>query len=345
MAKPTVLVLYNLPLLPKGHPDSDQETTLSFVVTEVKNTLTQAGYSVGELAIGPEPTQLWAELKQRRPGVVVNLFEGSLDQPESESYVAGILEWSGVPFTGSPAPALSLARAKHTAKTLLRGADLPTADFFVVDALPAPKCSLAYPVIVKPALQDGSVGMDHASVCVNARQFRERVQYLLTTYGPPVIVEEYIDGREFNVALVDLKDMREFLLSEIALPDARPGVWPIITYTGKWEPARFEKDWAPWYPKDLARATVRRIEQFAWKAFRLLGCRDYGRVDFRMNSAGELFVIEVNPNPEVSEAAGFSNYLDESLFSYDDFLVNLIENARARQNAPRPTFAPRPHPR
>jgi D-alanine-D-alanine ligase len=90
---------------------------------------------------------------------------------------------------------------------------------------------------------------------------------------------------------------------------------------------------------------VRRIEQFAWKAFRLLGCRDYGRVDFRMNSAGELFVIEVNPNPEVSEAAGFSNYLDESLFSYDDFLVNLIENARARQNAPRPTFAPRPHPR
>src|SRR5262249_16858271 len=152
------------------------------------------------------------------PAVVFNLFEGNLDNAATESYVAGLLEWHGVPFTGSPMHTLSLARAKHLTKPLLRGAGLPTADFMVVDELPVPPCDLDWPVIVKPAQQDASVGLDQESVCTNQSQLEQRVRYILETYGAPVLVEEFIDGREFNVALVELPDLHYLPPAEIVFP-------------------------------------------------------------------------------------------------------------------------------
>src|SRR5205823_5541974 len=148
--------------------------------------LREAGFSVAFFPLGPDPTVLWQELKERRPDVVFNLYEGQVDNPETESYVAGLLDWAGIPYTGSPFATLSLARAKDTAKYLLRGARLPTADFMLVDRLPMPACDLEFPVIVKPARQDASVGVDQASVCVNPFQLDERVHYIYSTYGAPV---------------------------------------------------------------------------------------------------------------------------------------------------------------
>src|SRR5437879_5000579 len=101
MAKPLVLVLYNKPLLPSDHPDADSENSVIEVADDMMKVLVENDFRTVPLALGADPTALWSALKKRKPDVVFNLFEGNLDNPETESFVAGLLEWSGIPYTGS----------------------------------------------------------------------------------------------------------------------------------------------------------------------------------------------------------------------------------------------------
>jgi D-alanine-D-alanine ligase len=141
MAAPLVLVLYNKPLLPKDHPDAESEHTIVGIAETLADILAKDGFRTELMGLGRDPALLWNTLRATRPAVVFNLFEGSLDDTETESYVAGLLEWSGIPYTGSPPQALSLARAKHTTKMVLRAAGVPTAPFMVVDQLPVSECN------------------------------------------------------------------------------------------------------------------------------------------------------------------------------------------------------------
>jgi D-alanine-D-alanine ligase len=342
MPDTSVLVLYNRPLLPKDHPDAESEHTVVPIAEFMAKTLGEAGMHTSLLPLSADPTVLWHELKERRPGAVFNLFEGNLDNPETESYVAGLLDWAGVPYTGSPFQTLSLARAKHTTKYLLQ-AGLPTADFQVVTELPTPLCTLSFPVIVKPAAQDASIGVDQASVCTTQAEMEKRVAYIFTTYGAPVLIEEYIPGREVQIALMELPKLEALPPAEIVFPDEKPGAWGILTYGGKWKAGTDEYEQTPSrFPTDLSAATVRDLHRFAMKAYRLLGCRDYARVDFRMKPNGKTYILEVNPNPEISEAAGFTGCLETARFSHKEFIVRLAEQALSRRHAPKPTFAPAP---
>lgn len=341
MANPSVLVLFNHPLLPTDHPEAYSENSIVETADEMARTLKEEGYHVTQLGLGTDPTVLWQELTKRKPDVVFNLFEGNLDNTETETYVAGLLEWSGIPYTGSPVQSLALARAKHTTKFLLKGAGLPTADFMVVNELPVPECTLEFPVIVKPAKQDASVGMDQDSVCTNALQYEQRVQYILATYGPPVLIEEYIPGREFNIALLELPELQYLPAAEITFPEDKPGSWSILTYEGKWKPGTPDYDTTPpKYPANIPAATARRLGRLAVKAYRLLGCRDYARVDFRMKPNGKAYILEVNPNPEISDSAGFAGCLGSTSITHREFISRLIRQALSRRGAPKPTFAP-----
>jgi len=338
MAAPLVLVLYNQPLLPKNHPDSESEHTVVAIAKTMAGVLSTANFRPRLLGLGRDPAILWHELRRVRPAVVFNLYEGQLEDTETESYVAGLLQWSGVPFTGSPPQALSLARAKHTAKALLRGAGLPTADFLVVEEMPVPECTLPWPVIVKPARQDASVGLDQDSVCVDQFQLEQRVAYILETYGAPVLVEEYIAGREFNVALTELPDLRYLPPSEIVFKE-KAGAWPILTYAGKWKLGSEEyTNTPPKFPAEVAPRMAKRLGAIAMKAYRLIGCRDYARVDFRVTPEGKPFILEVNPNPEISEEAGFAGCLGAMRVPYHDFIIRLVSHALQRSARPEATF-------
>src|SRR5262249_49017128 len=142
-----VLVLFNEPVLPTDHPDADSEHEIVYTVEEVEKSLRAAGLRVSRLGIGRDPALLLSGLRRERPDVVFNLFEGLADQGDTEAHVAGLLDWLGIPYTGSPYPTLCLARRKHLTKQLLQGAGLPTAGFFVVKDLPVPPCPMGWPVI------------------------------------------------------------------------------------------------------------------------------------------------------------------------------------------------------
>ena len=332
MSNPSILVLYNEPLLPRDHPDAEQEYAVLAVADFVATTLTAAGFRARLLGLGTDPTLLWTELQSRPVDAVFNLFEGHLDNPETESYVAALLEWAGVPFTGSPFPALALARAKHKTKYLFRGAGMPTADFQVVHALPVPTCTVPFPVIVKPATQDASIGIDHGSVCVSQLEVETRVSRLLAAYGGPVLVEEYLPGREFNVSVLELPELQTLTPMEIVLPAEANGRWSILTYAGKWQTGSAEYTATPSrFAKDLAPETLAELSRLALRAFHLLGCRHYARVDFRVKPDGSAYVLELNPNPDISPEADLTACLGSAGLSHAQFLVKLVQHALSRR--------------
>src|SRR5439155_15792176 len=122
------------------------------------------------------------------------------------------------------------------------------------------ECTLDWPVIVKPALQDASVGLDQGSVVINQEQLAQRVFYLLERFGPPVLVEEFIGGREFNVGLVEVPELTVLPISEILFVGAKPGVWPIVTYDAKWKPET--EDYLatpPRYPAKVSARLAKRL--------------------------------------------------------------------------------------
>lgn len=357
---PKILVLYNAPLLPVGHADAAAEHDVVQVAQAVTASLRQAGLDAEALGLGDSPAPLLRELADRRPAAIFNLYEGTGACGQTEAYVAGLLEWSGVPFTGCPMPAMVLARDKALTKRLLRGAGLPTADFWLVDpATEAPPTPASWPVIVKPCTEDASVGIDQGSVVETPVALAARLKWLAARYRPPFLVETYLAGGEFNVGVIDdplptALPVAEIVFDAAAMrPDSSPAAgggpevplaaappeergrdgaegkgrrwFPIVTYRSKWEPGSDEDLAAlPRCPARIDPGLARRLQELAVSAYRLLGCRDYGRVDFRLNAAGEPFILEVNPNPDFSSTAGLARALVASGRTWAGFAEMLV---------------------
>jgi D-alanine-D-alanine ligase len=327
---PRVLILYNEPTLPPNHPDFESEHDVLETVAAVQQHLVRSGYEVVCLgATGPADSI--EALRGQRPDAVFNLFEGAGGRSASEVYMAGLLEWLGVPFTGSPSRALCLADSKHLTKHLFRSAGIPTPAFVVADSVPVLECPLDWPVIAKPAQEHASVGMDQGSVVTNREQLNARVERLLRAYGPPVLVEQFIRGRELNVALVEMPELRALPMSEILFVNQDPTYWPIVTYDAKWKPGSAAcEETPPRCPADVAPDLAARLEALAQQAFRLLGCRDYVRFDFRVSTAGEPYLLEANPNPDFNPTAGFERALTAAGITHAAFTEQLVRNALAR---------------
>src|SRR5262245_57920327 len=318
-----VLIVHNQPVLPDDHPHADSDHEIVDNAHDVGGHLSKAGIDARQLAVGRDPEQLITALRAAEPDVVFNLFEGLADQYNTESHVAGILDWLGIPYTGSPYHTLCIARSKPLTKHLLRGADLPTPPFFVVEDLPIPDCRLKWPVIVKPAEQDASVGLDQGSVVTGMAGLKDRVEFLLDEFGAPVLVEEFIPGREFNVGVIEAPDVQVLPPSEIVFLDQAEDYWPIVTYDAKWKPgSRDYEATPPRYPATVSARLNERLGRLACQAFRLLGCRDYARIDFRVRPSGQAYILEVNPNPDFNPIAGLSGGLTSAGLTHAQFTVD-----------------------
>lgn len=352
MLLPRVLVLYNEPTLPADHPDAESEHDILYTADTVGRILQQAGLPVTRLGVTTDPTALIAGLKVAAPDVVFNLYEGTASWGNAEAYVSGILELLKIPYTGSPTQPLLLCRSKPLTKQLLAGAGLPTAKFMVVEQSPAPPCEFGWPVIVKPGLEDASIGIDQKSVVTSQAELDERVAYILKTYGGPVLVEQFIRGREFNCALIEtrqpersgLPDVRgrkghlePLPFSEILFvpPPETPDLWPIVSFDAKWRPGT--RDFVATPAKNPAEVTPElheKVASAAMAAFEIVGCRDYARVDFRVDEAGNVFILEVNPNPCISPLAGLAAGLETAKIPYPAFILGLVRCALQRSAKP-----------
>ena len=338
---PHIVVLYNEPTLPADHPDADSEYDILYTADHIAKILQHAGLSVERLGITDDPALLISALKAAKPDAVFNLYEGLAGWGNTEAYVSGILELLRIPFTGSPTQPLLLCRSKPLTKQLLAGAGIPTAPFFVVEHGTVPICPLPWPVIVKPGREDASVGIDQLSVCTNQQELEARVDTIRRAYGPSVLIEAFIRGREFNVALVEQDGVPTPLpFSEILFvpPPHAPHLWPIVSFDAKWRPDTLDFTATPAKnPADVTPELQAEVSLLARKAYELVGCRDYARVDFRVDEIGNVFVLEVNPNPCISPLAGLAAGLETAKVPYGAFIVNLAKAALRRGADPEST--------
>ncbi len=348
-----VVVLFNEPSPRTPVQDRAAEAGVEDAVRSALHALGAAGYAAEPLGVGADWLRVAERLRAQR-AVVVNFCEGVRGNAAGEGYLAGLLELLELPYTGSPPDAILLCLNKIRTKRLLEGAGLPTAPYLELDALdvllePARLDELfrtrgvAWPVIAKPAAEDASQGILQGSVARDAAELRAAAERVAGLYGFPVLVERFIAGREFNLAVIEDPEPRMLPVSEIVFAATSAGRWPIVTYDAKWL-AGSDEDRAtvPCCPADLGEASLRRLERIALHAFRVTGCRDYARIDVRTSRDGDPFILEVNANPDLSAQAGLSRQLAAAGMPHDQFLVQLVQRAAAR--APHPRL-PSPHAR
>jgi D-alanine-D-alanine ligase len=333
-----VLVAYNEPTLSPNDPDSASEAGVLESVEAVTAALSARGHHVRQLGI-TSSGQLLDVLPNLSADVVFNLFEGFGGVGRGESEVAGLLEMLDYPLTGSPSPALALVRDKPRAKWLLRGAGVSTPPFEVaweetsIDWQPLAALLAGGAVIVKPAHEDGSLGIGRQSIVSDLAALKRQVESVRERYGR-VLVERFVVGREFNAAVIALPQTRLLPLSEIEFCGAGERGWQIVTYESKWEPGGVDDRASPARcPVQLEPALEARLREAALSAFRLAGCRQYARIDMRMDRDGAVYILEINANPDIDPKAGFARQLKADGISYDHFIDQMVRVAVQEANA------------
>ncbi|WP_428264912.1 D-alanine--D-alanine ligase family protein [Haliangium sp.] len=295
-----------------------------------------------------------AAVRLYRPDVVMNLIEFFHDDASLEAHVAGLYELLGVAYTGSEPFALALCQNKYRTKLLLEAAGLPTSPYVLIEREPVPRDhELEFPLIVKPALEDASGGIEEASVVHDQAGLEARVSQVLKEFKMPALVEEYVDGREIHAAILGRTPPEVLPLFEMEFDDSefnpdeewRP---QIISYRAKWDPHSpdFYSMEGTCPAQELDPELEEYIREVAAEAFKAVGCRDYARIDMRVDEEdGEAYILEVNPNPDLSDGAAYMECATASGRSFEQTIAEIIDMAwqrvrRARaQHSAQPTVA------
>ncbi|MBN1142564.1 MAG: ATP-grasp domain-containing protein [Deltaproteobacteria bacterium] len=320
------------PQLVKGEAvDRVSEEGAEHQAHAVAAALEELGHKVCFVALGASLPTFLAELQSVSVDLVFNLCEGFWGESRMEMNVAALLEMLGLPFTGSPSLCLGVTQNKSLTKALLLQNGLPTPKSLTLrgEHVFPRNWNLSWPLIVKPASEDASLGIGPESVVTNEELLRERVRYIHNRYQQAVLVEEYIDGREFNAAVVGDHKPKVLPLSEIRFDPALP--WKLVTYAGKWH------ENSPDYtgtqaicPPQISARDDFLVRDVALRAYKLLGCRDYARVDIRLRD-GIPFILEINANPDISPEAGLARSARAGGLDYPQLIDRIIRMALKRK--------------
>jgi D-alanine-D-alanine ligase len=291
-----------------------------------KHTVTLIGVDRDIWAIGKA-------LEAARPDVVVNLCESLAADSRGEMVVPALLEMVGLPYTGNSALALGLSLHKDKAKELLSARSVPTPQFQLVRSVAELiSFALPFPLIVKPAREDASVGIDFDAVVHDRAGLGKAVSRVLRTFRQPALVERYVDGREIYVPLLGNNPRRALPLTEIHYGKAFENRPRVLTYKAKWDEASAECLDSAAKPAQLSPALERRCIETAMAAWEALECRDYGRVDLRVDRDGQPYVIDINPNCDLHPSSGFAKAAAAAGIGYPDLAWHLIELAQERSH-------------
>jgi len=328
-------ILFNLPIRPQRGEDIDYlaEVEVLDQVDAVQNALVSLGLSYAFFPIKDDLEEVIRTIKAYEPSVVINLAEGYMGDSDFEMHIPSILEILRIPYTGSTPITLGLCKDKGLAKAVLRANNIPTPKYLVIENFKK-TMGLRFPLIVKPLREDASIGITRRSFVRDIAELERQVKYITNVYRQPALIEEYICGREFNVSVLGNEEPLILPISEIIFEfDDDP---KIVDYAAKWlkDSDEYAKT-KPICPAELSEELRRKVENVALKAYRALGCRDYARVDIRLeDKTGIPYVLEVNPNPDISLEAGFVRSLKAAGISFEDFIMKIISYALSRAGKP-----------
>jgi len=300
---------------------------------DVARALLAGGHDVLMIGIGDDVTPLLAKLADFQPKLVFNGCEGFRKNARHEYAIAALLDIYGYRYTGSSPTALLVARNKSLTKKVLayHGIRVPAfAEFHEGDSLVRPS-ELRFPLIVKPLLEDASIGIAQASVVEDDPSLAQRVEFIHTKYHQAAIVEELVEGREVYVGLIGNDDLQVLPLTEMTFGEPETAEHQIATYKAKWdEEYRKKKKIKNVFAKGVSDELTRRIGEICSTAFHALWLQDYGRVDVRLAHDNEVYVLEVNPNPFIAAEHELAEAAEKAGLKYNAFIQRIVDEAMAR---------------
>jgi D-alanine-D-alanine ligase len=290
----------------------------------VQKALTSLGHQAELVPLADDLADFIVRIKAFAPATIFNLCEGFWGNARQEMHVAGVFELLRIPFTGSNALCLGLSQDKIKTKALLQQSGLPTPAFAIAkqkgDALRLEK--LKFPLIVKPPYEDASQGIEPASVVDNKQALAKRIRYIHEVYRQPALVEEFIEGRELNVAILGGIKPKILPISEITFDPSLPRA--MVCFDSKWSPeSAAYRGTKPVCPAVLSSKETLLVYTVAERAFRLLGCRDYARVDIRLRD-NTPYILEINANPDISPDAGLARSAATEGLRYSQLIERIL---------------------
>lgn len=294
-------------------------------VNAIKSALEAKGNNVILLEADRE---LPGKLSNAKVDIAFNIAEG-LTGRSREAQVPVLLDFYGIPYTGSDSTTLVIALDKSLTKHLLSSLKVrtPKSVLFYPDS-PITKPQLQYPVIIKPNAEGSSKGISDNSIARSFDELREITEYNFNLYNCPMISEEYIEGREFTVGILGNKgDMTVFPPMEILFHNF-DNQFPIYSYNVK---QNYEKYIEYKCPADITKTLAGEFATMSAKIFNTLGCRDFARIDYRMSEDGRIYFLEINPLPGL--APGYSDFpmiAEHNAMNYSDLVNNVLSAAIKR---------------
>jgi D-alanine-D-alanine ligase len=323
----------------EADPENKAREDIKDIALHIVDLLERDGYVTGTQGVTGDVFGAVEAIKSFSPDVVFNLCESIGGDNRFEPLLPLLLDREGIAYTGSGPLTLSLSLHKHKAKEILRARGVPTPAAAYVTTPDVSRIDIPFPLIVKPAREDASVGIHAESVVHDRAALARRVTHVLSHYRQPALVERFIDGREIYVSMLGraagAPQIFPFYEIDFALmPADRPR---IVSFDGKWVEDSDEFIGTKPVPcAGLPAALQARITEVALAAFDAMEVRDYARLDVRLPEtgpdAGTPFVIDVNPNCDLSDGAGgYSKAAAAAGLGYDEVIRRIVELALLRR--------------
>lgn len=328
-----ILILYNVARDVKKGTTADLvcEQEILIIVPLIVAALSARGHQVLTLETTSE---LWEQLKVCKPNIdlVFNLAEAFGGGNTCETLVPEMLEALEIPFTGASAHNMHFTLDKEKTKLVLASYGMPVSKHHIFRS-PEDKLvsDLKFPLIVKPIREEASIGIYQDSVVSSREQLRAKVRMVLENYRQPALVEEFIEGREISVGMIgNAPDFTVFPPLEFVFPEAKSPLEQIRSYEYKWGDKKEQMIRAL-----LPRKTARKLEEYTRIAYEATECRDYARMDFRVDGTGNPYLLEVNYNPGIGpNTHGLNNTLTMMAsfvnISFEDLVERIVQIAYQR---------------
>ncbi len=305
-----VLLLMHPDFVPPTNAESASERESFDWKTEydVLSTLRKLGHEVQALGVADELLPIRQAVEAFQPHVVFNLLEEFHGRASFDHHVVSYLELLRVPYTGSNARGLVLARDKALSKKVLAYHRIPAPGFAVFprgQRVRTPR-QLSFPLIVKSLTEESSLGIAQASVVEDADRLAERVRFIHESIGSDAIAERFIEGRELYVGLLGNRRVGVLPVWELRFENLPRGDFAIATARAKHNPEYQEKRGVRTEEADLPAAVAARIQRTSRRIYRILELDGYARIDYRLAEDGTVYFLEANPNPDIAEREDFA---------------------------------------
>jgi len=337
MKKLRVLVLVHETLVPPDSLEGQSEKDIAEWKTEydVVHTLRKIGHDVQPLGLWDDLSKLRKTIEEWKPHVAFNLLEEFHGVTVYDQHVVSYLELLKQPYTGCNPRGLMLSHDKALCKQILAYHRIPTPKFVVYlrNRAIKPTKRLKYPMLVKSTTEDASVGISQASVVNSDEKLKDRVEFIHENVKSDALVEEYIEGRELYVSMMGNQRLQTFPIWELRF--TRTDDVPLIaTRKVKWD-QQYQKKLgvetgaASKLPEGAEAAILRQCV----RTYRALFLSGYARIDLRLSEDGRAYMLEANPNPNLSHGEDFAESAQAAGLSYEDLLQRIMNLGTSYQAA------------